>query len=236
MYVLIIAEHGSIIVVMKLTKYSHACFVAHLDNQSVVIDPGGWSADFKVPEDVVGIVVTHEHADHLDLERLQSIQAVCPDAIIYAHERVTAHITGLNAQPVTTGKIVHVGDFALEFVGGEHAEIHSSFPHIANLGVMINDLVYYPGDSFELPSRPVEVLAIPAAAPWMKISEAMDFLDKVRPSAVFPTHDFILSDTGQRLADQLLMNVAEQIGANYIRIKPGETVDASKLLETTVEP
>ena len=55
---------------MNISKFTHACVVLEKNNQSLVIDPGGWSQNLQIPENVVGIVVTHEHADHFDLANL----------------------------------------------------------------------------------------------------------------------------------------------------------------------
>ena len=208
---------------MKLTKYSHACFVVEKSDVSIVIDPGVWSEDFVVPKGVAGVVITHEHADHCDTKHLSDIIAENPDVVIYAHANAIAKLPGLPTQAVSVGEIVHVGDFALEFVGGEHATIHASIPGIANLGVIIDDLVYYPGDSFALPGKTVPNVAVPASAPWMKIAEAMDFLAAVKAARAFPTHDAILSATGQNLVDNLLRTAAEKVGTTYERIAVGES-------------
>ena len=40
----------------------------------------------------------------------------------------------------------------------------------------------HPGDALFTPGEPVDVLATPAAAPWMKISEAVDYLRAVAPT------------------------------------------------------
>jgi len=210
---------------MKLTKYSHACLVLEKNGQSLVIDPGVWSSDFVVPENVVGIVITHEHPDHCDPKKLQGIFEKNPDSVIYAHQAVVDKHDSIPTQPVESNKIIHVGDFVLEFCGGEHAVIHETWPRIANLGVMIDDTLYYPGDSFTPPSRSVELLALPASAPWMKLSEAMDFLGSVKPSRAFPTHDAILSETGQSLVDTMLGDVAEEAGVSYTRIAAGNSVE-----------
>lgn len=210
---------------MKLTKYSHACFVVEKAGASVVVDPGAWSQDLEVPQGVVAIVVTHEHADHCDHKLLSDIVANNPDVTIYAHADVIANLPGFPTQPVTVGEIVHVGDFALEFVGGVHATIHESIPVIANLGVIIDDLVYYPGDSFALPGKVIPTIAVPASAPWMKIAEAMDFIATLKPARVFPTHDAILSEIGQNLVDNMLKNVALNSGTTYERIAVGESID-----------
>jgi len=210
---------------MKVTKYSHACLVVEKENQSLVIDPGVWSSDFVAPSNVVGVVVTHEHPDHCDIEKLRKLAEKNPEVKIYAHQDVVEKLDGLPCQSVESGKIIHVGDFALEFCGGEHAVIHESWPRFANLGVMVDSTLYYPGDSFSPAPGPVKVLALPASAPWMKFSEAMDFLTSVKPERAFPTHDAILSETGQSLADTMFSGVAEQAGVTYARIASGSSIE-----------
>ena len=210
---------------MKLTKYSHACFIVEKAGQAIVVDPGAWSTDFVIPENVIGVVTTHEHADHCDIKQLSDIVAKNPQAAIYAHPNVLAHLPGLPTHPVSVGKTLRVGDIALEFVGGEHAVIHESIPRIANLGVIIDDLIYYPGDSFTLPGKAIPTIAIPASAPWMKIAEAMDFLVATKAARFFPTHDAILSETGKNLVDTLLGNIAQNTNATYERIASGESIE-----------
>lgn len=203
---------------MDITKYSHACFVVEKSGSSLVVDPGGWTDDLVIPNTVIGVVVTHAHADHCDEDLLERIVSVNPQAIVYAHADVTTQLNSLPSQPVTAGETVHVGDFALTFTGGIHAIIDDAVPELANLGVIIDDSLYYPGDSFALPERPVEVLAVPAAAPWMKFSEAATFIRAVKPRQVFPTHDAILSDAGKQLADRMLGAVCQEVGATYVRL------------------
>ena len=210
---------------MKLTKYSHACFTAQTAENTLVIDPGVWSGDLVIPGNVAGIVITHEHADHCDTKLISDIVAKNPTLTIYAHADVIAHLPGLPTHAVTSGEVVAVEDFTLEFVGGEHALIHESIPRIANFGVIISDLVYYPGDSFVVPSKTIPNVAIPASAPWMKIGEAMDFVAATRAARFFPTHDAILSETGKDLVDNLLKNTAANTDAVYERLASGDSVE-----------
>ena len=204
---------------MKITKYEHSCFTAEKDGQILVVDPGGFTTDFITPENVIGIVITHEHGDHFDHEQIEAIIDKNPDAVIIAHESITSKIEVFETRSVSAGETITIGPFNLEFFGGHHALIHESMPGIANLGVMINELLYYPGDSFTLPQKSVDALAIPASAPWMKMSEAMDFLAAVKPRFAFPTHDAILSDVGKGLSDRLLGNIASENGIEYKRLE-----------------
>jgi len=204
---------------MKLTKYEHACFTLEKDGKLLVVDPGVYTTDLPALESVVAVAVTHEHADHYDVNALGAIISHNPEAVIYAHESITRQFGDtLPHQAVSVNDIVSVGPFKLEFFGGEHAIIHPDIPRIANLGVMIDDTVYYPGDSFSRPDTPVEILALPTAAPWMKVSEAVDFLRAVQPRLVFPTHDAVSSSFGKQLADTIIPTFAQNIGATYRRL------------------
>lgn len=67
---------------------------------------------------------------------------------------------------VHTGDTVEAEPFTLRFFGGTHAVIHASIPVVDNLGVLIDDELYYAGDSFTVPEGvDVDVLAVPAGAP-----------------------------------------------------------------------
>lgn len=203
---------------MKLTKYTHACVTLEIDGQMLVIDPGVFSSDFIPPVGIVGIVITHEHGDHLDPELIAACIDKNPDAIIIGPASVTSKIEAFTTKTVVAGDTVKVGAFDLAFFGGEHIEIHRTVPIIPNLGVMVNDLFYYAGDSYTLPQAPVDTLAVPAGAPWLKIGEAMDYLAAIKPRFAFPTHDAVLSDAGKSFADGLLNMQASRYGIEYRRL------------------
>jgi hypothetical protein len=119
---------------------------------------------------------------------------------------------------VDAGDKLKIGLFDLEFFGGTHAVIHRTVPVIPDLGIMINDLLYYPGDSFTLPGRAIDTLAIPAGGPWLKIGDAMDFLELVKPRFAFPTHDAVLSEVGKESVDKWLQMAADRSGIEYQRL------------------
>ena len=204
---------------MKITKYEHACFTVEEDGDVLIVDPGGFSTDFISPSGVVAVIVTHEHSDHYDHEQLESIIDKNSDAIIIGNESITSKIEAFQTKTVAPGDQITVGAFTLEFFGGKHAIIHSSIPQITNLGVMVNDLLYYPGDSFTLTSKSVDTLALPAAAPWMKDSEAIDFLVELHPRFAFPTHDAILSPQGKEVVDRIIGGAAHKNDIEYKRLE-----------------
>lgn len=205
---------------MKLTKYAHACFTIEQNNQVLVIDPGTFSRDFTIPTSVVGVVITHQHADHFSPSLLEKIIKKNPNAVIMAHPSLIEQMELLPAKPVLAGEHHTVGVFRLAFFGGEHALIHDSLPIIPNLGVFINDTVYYPGDSFAAPDgHAVDTLALPVAAPWLKISETLAFLRTITPRIAFPTHDGILSADGKQIVDGMIKPIAQAQDTLYRRLK-----------------
>lgn len=203
---------------MKITKYEHACFTVEKDNQLLVVDPGNYTTDFIAPNHVIGVVITHEHADHFDHELIASIIDKNPNAIIIGDASITSAIEAFQAKTVAAGESLTVGPFDLEFFGGSHASIREGVSLPPNLGVLINDLLYYPGDSFFVPKdRGIDTLALPVAAPWLKISETLDFLTAIHPRAAFPTHDAILSSPGKDFVDRLVGAAANTAGIIYTR-------------------
>jgi len=204
---------------MRVTKFEHACFTLEKDGKLLVVDPGAYTTDLGAPENVVAIIITHEHPDHFDVTAIGALIAHNPEAVVVTHESITRQLGKvIPHQSVEAGSTITSGPFELAFYGGTHATISESMPPLPNLGVMVDQKLYYPGDSFFVPDRAVEVLALPASAPWCKISEVMQFLNEIKPRLAFPTHDAILSDVGKQLVDNMLSNTAQQMGVTYQRI------------------
>lgn len=203
---------------MKITKFEHACFSVEHNGATIIVDPGEFTSDLVIPTTVVAIVITHEHGDHFSAEKIQAIAATNPTLTVIAHESITSQLGGITSRAVAVGGITTINDFELQFFGGEHAIIHSDIPVIPNLGVLINNTIFYPGDSFAVPALPIEVLALPVGAPWLKISEVIDYLIAVKPRLAFPTHDGVLSDNGKQIPDNRLPSFAATVGTTYQRL------------------
>ena len=209
---------------MKLTKYEHACFIVEKDGVSIVVDPGVLTTDFSIPDEVAAIIVTHEHADHFDPEHIAAIIAKNPAATIIGPGDVVSQLGSYTTRAVRGGDNFTIDGVELEFFGDKHTPVHPSRPVVQNVGVLIDERIYYPGDSFTIPEKSVDVLALPIGAPWMKLSEAMDFLIAVGPRLAFPTHDAVLSRDGQGFSDANIKGFADAEGIEYTRID-GETIE-----------
>jgi L-ascorbate metabolism protein UlaG (beta-lactamase superfamily) len=168
----------------------------------LLFDPGVFSAGFESLRDLDAILITHQHFDHLDVERLPALVAASPRAALVVDPGSVEETTklGLAADVVRAGDTRTLGGAEVAVVGGEHAIIHASVPMPPNTGYVVDGgAFYHPGDSLFVPEREVDVLGLPTAAPWLKTGEAVDFLRAVAPRVAVPIHQDLLNDTGQQL-------------------------------------
>ena len=173
---------------MRITKYTHACVRLEHEGRVLVIDPGTWSE----PAALAGadaVLVTHEHTDHIDVLRLAGLGVP-----IYAP--ADANIARLEVTGVSCGAEFTAAGFRVRAVGGRHAFIYGGQPDCANLGYVVEEAVYHPGDSLHVPEQPIETLLVPAQASWLKTAEAIDFVNAVNPQRAFAIHDAQINERG----------------------------------------
>ena len=198
---------------LRLTRFTHACIRLERDGRVLVIDPGIWSE----PQALLGadaVLVTHEHADHVDTLRLAGLRAP-----VFAP--AGAQIPDLAFEALEVGEEREIAGFQVRTVGGRHAEGIPGQPVVANLGYVIDGEVYHPGDSLDRPDVPPPTLLVPAGGPWLAVRDAIAFLRDLAPQRAFPIHDVLLTDIGQLAADRWLASAG---GPGYRRLRSGESV------------
>ncbi len=211
---------------MRVTKYEHATLRLDQNGQTLLVDPGSFTTPLADLGDLVAIVLTHEHPDHWTPEHLDRILRAAPGTPILAPSAVARAAEGYEITVVAPGETRSIGEFTLRFFGGTHEVIHSSIPQIENVGVLINDQLYYPGDSYAVPEDvAVDTLAAPLGAPWLRIGDAMDYVLAVKPRRAFGTHDMTLSVIGKNMHRQRLQWATEQNGGEFFTLDPGDTLD-----------
>jgi L-ascorbate metabolism protein UlaG (beta-lactamase superfamily) len=210
---------------MKLVKREHACLVLTSSTDTLVIDPGSFTLPLDDLRGVVAVVITHEHPDHWTPEHLDRILEMNPDAVVFGPAGVAAAASGHSITVVTDGDTHTIGAFTLAFYGEKHAVIHRDIPIIDNVGVLVNNTLWYGGDSYTVPPVPVDTVAVPAGAPWMKISESMDYVDALTPKRAFPTHEMVLSVAGKTMANGRIADRTKLGGGEFFPLEPGDELD-----------
>ena len=211
---------------MRVTKFTHSCL--RLDGDGVlVVDPGVFS-EATALDGADAVLITHEHPDHLDGDKLVAAVERRPDLRIYAHPDVLPMLAAVGdaVTPVEPDGRFAAAGFPVRAYGGRHAIIYPEIPRVANLGFLIGDddtNVYTPGDSFTVPDDVrVDTLFVPLNAPWMKLAESIDFARAVRPRRAYALHDALLNENGATIADGHLQRFS---GTAYARVAPGTVLD-----------
>jgi L-ascorbate metabolism protein UlaG (beta-lactamase superfamily) len=201
---------------MRLTKYGHSCLLVEEGQARMLLDPGTLSGGFEELEGLTAVLVTHQHADHLDVERLRRMLDRNPGVRVVCDEGSAEPLgaAGADVDVVHDGDELDVGGVAVAVSGRDHAVIHPDIPVVPNVGYLVGGRLFHPGDAFTAPGQPVEVLAVPAGAPWLKVSEPIEYLRQVRPATAVPVHELVLSAAGKAIHYRQL----EQLGGATLRV------------------
>jgi len=177
-----------------------------------VIDPGIWSEPAAL-RGADAVLVTHEHVDHTDATRL-----VGAGAPVFAPAE--AQMQGLTVRAVEAGQEFTAGGFRVTAVGGRHALVHPGQEACANLGYVIEDTLYHPGDALHVPDATIETLLVPLQGAWLKTAEAIDFVRAVAPTRAFGIHDAQVNERGLQNLNGWL---EEEGRTDYRWLAPGAT-------------
>lgn len=191
---------------MRLTHFGHSCLLVELADTRILVDPGSFSTGFEQLRDLDAVVITHQHADHLDQERLPGLLAANRQAAVYADPESTELLSGSTSNDIVAlvdGVEQSVGAARLAPVGVLHAVNHAGVRRCTNVGVVLRadgePSLFHPGDAYDGEPGPVDVLAVPVNAPWTKVSESIEFVRRIAPHGIVPVHDALLSPAGRRL-------------------------------------
>ncbi|MBM9507013.1 MBL fold metallo-hydrolase [Actinacidiphila acididurans] len=206
---------------MKLTKKRHSCVRLEKDGRTLVIDPGTFSEeDAAVGADAV--LVTHEHLDHFNEDRLRAGLEANPAAELWTlasvADQVSAAFPG-RVHTVGEGDAFTAAGFEVQVYGQLHAVIHPDIPRITNVGYLVDGSVFHPGDALTVPGQRIDTLLLPVHAPWNKIAEVIDYVRAVNPRRAVDVHDSLLTELARPIYD---MQIGALGGAEHVRLAPGE--------------
>jgi L-ascorbate metabolism protein UlaG (beta-lactamase superfamily) len=209
---------------MRIFKHGHACVRLETHAVTIVIDPGMFTAPDAL-DGATAVLVTHEHPDHWTPDLLRATDApVFTIAAVAAQIRDQAPDVAERVTVVAPGDRIDVG-VPVEVVGEKHAVIHPELPHFDNSGYLFEvdgTTVFHPGDSLTLPGTTTDVLMLPVSAPWLKVSECIDYARSMGARRSLAIHEAVYSEAGLRIVDGHLTRFLAPREQEYVRLQSGE--------------
>jgi len=183
---------------MKITKLGHCCLLIEESRLKILTDPGMFSTSQNEMKSIDVILVTHEHQDHLHMDSLKAVLRNNLKAKVITNRGVGKLLEkeGIGYELLEDKQGKTISGILLEGFGEKHATIYQDFGQVVNTGYCIASRFFYPGDAFYNPGKPVEILALPVAGPWLKLEEAIDYAKLLKPKVCFPVHDGMLKFIG----------------------------------------
>ena len=210
---------------MQITKLGHCCLLIKTPSVTILTDPGTYSTipETLAPVDI--ILITHEHADHFHSDAVHKVLANNPHAKIITNTAVGKLLAeaGVGFETVEDAQKNDAHGTLIEGYGTKHAVICEGWGQVENTGYFIDGTLFYPGDAFTNPARTVDILALPVAGPWMKLSEAIDYATALKPRIAFPVHDGILKTPG--MMSRVFEAVLPKHGITFVSLNEGEQKD-----------
>ena len=177
-------------------------------------DPGVFSDEEALADTHVDILhISHIHPDHVQEDNVKALlgknprlQIIAPQEVIDALDEAVAEAGEAQAHVMRDGEAISIDGISFRGIGATHAEIYEDISQTENVGVIIDEQIYFTGDAFNDPVMPgdaqLKALLFCITGPFVKLPDVLKWAMSMKPVRAIPMHegvatpetvDFILS-------------------------------------------
>lgn len=214
---------------MTITKYLHSCILLEEDGYRLLIDPGEFTfiEGRLKPEDLPApdaILLTHEHPDHYYPDALRILVRRKPVPIITNRELAPKlEQAGLAGEAIDAGEQHQLGPLMVEAVEAPHGDLPLAKP--LNIAFAVNDCLLLLGDSALPKYEQAEVVFLPVSHPGIRLLDALECAQRLKPRLVIPVHDAFVKDFFlQRIYERMCRPFLEKAGVQFRPLGLGESL------------
>jgi L-ascorbate metabolism protein UlaG (beta-lactamase superfamily) len=209
---------------MKIKKFGHCCLLIQTNNLTILTDPGAFSNEQNTIQGIDVVLITHEHHDHLHIDSLKEVLKNNPNAQVLTNSEVAKKLdeAGISYTILEGSDLKNINNIEIQACDSKHEEIFEEVGQVKNTGYLIDNKLFYPGDSYGNPNKEIDILALPVAGPWCKISEAINYALKLKPKKAFPIHDGALQKERIGGAHKIPAQVLSQNGIEFMPMIDGD--------------
>jgi L-ascorbate metabolism protein UlaG (beta-lactamase superfamily) len=207
---------------MKIKKIGHCCLIIETKGVRIMTDPGTFTTEQNEEKNIDIVVISHEHGDHFHIESVKAVIANNPNVKIITNSSVGKLLDaeGIAYEVVEHGGATTTHDISFEGHGEHHAVIYKEFGQVQNTGYFVDGKLFYPGDALTNPEKPIDILALPTAGPFLKLAEVVDYAMLLKPARVFPVHDAILKSPA--MFNAWIGSLLEAEGITFVEMNSGD--------------
>ncbi|HET7059807.1 MAG TPA: MBL fold metallo-hydrolase [Candidatus Saccharimonadales bacterium] len=208
---------------MKVTKFVHSCLLVETPERTALFDPGVMSSpaiEINKIDRLDDIFITHEHADHKDVDFIKQLVTKFPDVQITSTNQVVSQLdeAGITASNIPLAGVV--------FFESPHESVKPLYPQPEEIGIHYLDILSDPGDSHSF-SETKAVLALPVTAPWGSTIRALNLALELKPKHVLPIHDWHWRDEAREQTYGMFERILGEQGITFHKLQTGVPVDIS---------
>ncbi|HET7528666.1 MAG TPA: MBL fold metallo-hydrolase [Candidatus Saccharimonadales bacterium] len=171
---------------MKVTRYNQSCLLIEDNGARILIDPSGQEKE-RLGEfgQLDAVLYTHEHSDHFEAEMAAGFAK--QGITVYANASTAKKIDGDKTE-VSDGQELDIKGLKIKVIQLPHCLMPNGSEGPQNVGYLINEKLFHPGDGKELADFSVDYLALPITGPDVSMKDSFMFAKQVSAKDVIPIH------------------------------------------------